>query len=333
MGGGKMKVIAIVLLICLAWMTVDACVDGTRDGGGGQYRWDRVADKAAFPEGYNYPVFVFGKWMVALNNGAWLSANGEKWIKTDLPASGLNSGYQKYIQFDGAIYALGTMTGSYQDLRLTTQIKRTRDFTKWETLAEHSNLPQRVFYGAAVFKGKMWLAGGYDGRGYYDDVWNSADGVHWHRVTEHAGWSARNTKLVVFRDKIMLLGGGVIDGQTDPNPASDTEIWSSADGRAWTKMETNAPGKWAGTPVVYDKKLWLIGANRNDGNFSNALWVTGDGVNWQKRSAPWSPRGGVAVWEFADRLYLTGGKYSTTVNGEIRFIYSNDVWAMGKKTE
>lgn len=89
-----------------------------------------------------------------------------------------------------------------------------------------------------------------------------------------------------------------------------------------------------GTPVVFDNKLWLVGANRNDGNFASAVFVSGDGVNWQEQSAPWSRRGAVALWVFDDKLYMTGGKYSyTQPNGEIKFVYSNDVWAMGRKTE
>jgi hypothetical protein len=79
--------------------------------------------------------------------------------------------------------------------------------------------------------------------------------------------------------------------------------------------------------VVYDDKLWLVGANR-DGGFSRAVLVTNDGVSWKEETAPWSPRGGVATWVFDDKLYMTGGKYSVTEDGQLKFIYSNDVWYM-----
>lgn len=296
--------------------------------GAAKYRWERIADRAGYPEGYNYPVFVFGDWMVALNNGAWLSNDGEKWVKTDLPETGLNSAYQKYVQFGGAIYALGTMTGNYERMLLTSKISRTRDFLKWETVAESSNLPARVFYGMAVFRGKMWLAGGYDGQRYYNDVWNSEDGVNWQKVTEKSAWSPRNTRLVVFRDQLWLLGGAVIDGHRNPNPDSGNETWTSRDGVNWAEVKVNQTGKTGGTPIVFDNKLWLIGGNRNDGNFGSAYSVSDDGINWRSHSAPWSPRGAAVVWEYAGKLYMTGGKFSETVNGQIRFIYSNDVWAM-----
>lgn len=330
-----MRMIGILFTICVFCIFSEGCPVAATEGqsSGSAYVWNKVVDKATFPQGYNYPVFVFGSWMVAMNSGAWLSTDGKKWIKTELPDIGLNPGYQKYIQFKGAVYALGAMKGNYLDMKLSSRISRTSDFRSWETVAERSNLPARVFYGAAVFGGKIWLVGGFDGHRYYNDVWSSTDAVNWTRVTDRAAWSERNTKIVVFNNRLWLLGGDVIDGETDPNSNADKEIWSSRNGIEWTRVETNSPGKWAGTPVVFDDKLWLIGANRNDGDFSNALWVTSDGVKWAQRSAPWTPRGGVAVWAFDGRLYMTGGKYSETVGGEIRFIYSNDVWAMSRKRD
>ena len=35
----------------------------------------------------------------------------------------------------------------------------------------------RVFYGALVYQGKMWLLGGFDGRDYHNDVWRMMCGA------------------------------------------------------------------------------------------------------------------------------------------------------------
>lgn len=134
----------------------------------------------------------------------------------------------------------------------------------------------------------------------------------------------------MFKNRIWIIGGGVIDGDKVNNPNSDKEIWSSDDGINWTQATNNSTDKLSRTPIVFDDKLWLIGGNRNDGNFANALYVSDDGVNWQEQSAPWSPRGGTVAWVFDEKLFMTGGKYSFTKNGEITFVYSNDVWAMSK---
>lgn len=318
-----------LIFICLC-STVFACHSVKTE-----YVWNEVTSSAAYPQGYNYLVFVMNGKMFAVQNGGWLSTDGKNWTETDLPESGLSSAYQKFVQFEDAVYALGTMRGNYLNMELSSKIARTQDFKAWETLAEKSNLPARVFYGALVFKDKIWLVGGYDGANYYNDVWNSKDGVNWQRVAEKAAWSPRLARsLIVFKNQMWLIGGGVIDGDKENNPKAGEEIWSSADGINWKQVKTNAEKmrSWGGTPVVFDDKLWLVGANRN-GDFASAVLVSGDGVRWQTESAPWSPRGAVAAWVFGDKLYMTGGKSSHAENGEIKFAYSNDVWAMSKKTE
>jgi hypothetical protein len=297
------------------------------------YTWTKVTDSAAFPGAYNFPVFVVHDRMWAFHTrGNWSSADGKTWTRSPLPDAGLNPGYQKYVLFHDAVYALGTMQGNYLDMRLGSRIVRTRDFKTWEVVAEQSNLPARVFYGAVVYDGRIWLMGGFDGSKYYNDVWTSTDAVHWERVTEHAGWSPRDVDLaVMFRNRIWVIGGGVIDGQPEINANSRREAWSSSDGTRWTHAPDRAGPAWGGTPVVFDDQLWLVGANRNS-TFAPSSLVTPDGTSWREETAPWSPRGAPAVWVVKDRLYMTGGKYSVTENGAPRFIYRNDVWSMTRNS-
>lgn len=295
------------------------------------YAWRSVVESAAFPGAYNFPVFTVGSAMWAFHpQGNWSSTDGRRWLRSSLPASGLNSGYQKYVVLGDAAYALGTMTGNYLDLHLTSRIARTRDFRTWEVLAARSNLPARVFYGAVTYRDRVWLLGGYDGQTYYNDVWSSPDAVHWTRLTANAGWSPRNVDLaVVFKNKLWIIGGGAIDGQREPNPNAKREAWSSTDGVHWEKAPDRAGPAWGGTPVVFDEQLWLVGANRN-ATFAPASLVTADGTTWREEEAPWPPRGAPAVWVFRDTLFMTGGKYSVVEHGTQRFIYRNDVWQLIK---
>lgn len=324
--------------IATAFLAVTAFCAGVfaPPGDGEEYQWSNLTKAANYPQSYNYPVYVFGNWMVAINNGGWLSNDGKRWVKTSLPDSGLNSAYQKYVQFNGAVYALGSISGNYQRFTISTKILRTTDFNKWETVAERSNLPQRVFYGLTVFNGRMWMLGGYDGTNYHNDVWTSGDGVHWEQLARSAEWSPRNIGTVaVFKNRLWILGGGELDGDKVVNPNSQNEVWSSVDGICWKKEGSKilASGNYVGgTVAVYDNKLWIVGANRNN-VFQSGVLFSEDGKVWNEMTAPWSPRGAVATWVYKDRLFMTGGKSSHTENGEIKFVYSNDVWAMERKSE
>jgi hypothetical protein len=295
------------------------------------YRWTKLTDHAAFPEGYNFPLFnIRNRLWVFRSQGNWYSEDGKNWTKADLPPLGLRTGYQQYVQFNDAIYALGTMQGNYLNLKVGSRIARTSgDFKSWEVVAEKSELPARVFYGAVVFDGKIWLFGGFDGENYFSDVWNSSDVIHWRRVAEKSPWTARsNPTAIVFRNQIWLLGGGIIDGQVS------NDVWRSADGLNWTQMTNTMEAKpvFGFSAVTYHDKIWLVGINRNDG-FRNAVLVSADGVNWKEQSAPWTPRGGVATSVCNGKLFMTAGKYSVTENGNIKFIYSNDVWQMTPSSE
>jgi hypothetical protein len=147
-------------------------------------------------------------------------------------------------------------------------------------------------------------------------------------VADKSLWGPRsNPSVFVFHDKLWLLGGGIIDGQIF------NDVWNTTDGVNWTKATETMSSRpiFGGSVAVFDGKIWIVGLNRNDG-FQNAVMVSSNGVNWSEVKAPWTPRSGVATCLLNDKLFMTGGKYSITENGAIKFIYSNDVWYMAKQS-
>src|SRR5437016_6006229 len=112
--------LAIRLALTLACATATGAMAIRRDVAAApstQYAWSQETDSAAFDGAYNFPVFVVRGEMWALHpRGNWSSGDGRLWTRSTLPLSGLNAGYQKYVSLDGAVYALGTMTGNYLDL-------------------------------------------------------------------------------------------------------------------------------------------------------------------------------------------------------------------------
>ncbi|MEJ2554352.1 MAG: hypothetical protein P8079_10250, partial [Gammaproteobacteria bacterium] len=112
----------------------------------------------------------------------------------------------------------------------------------------------RYGHQAAVFNGKLWLVGGWDGS-FKNDVWSSDDGVNWTLVTRNAGFAFQaNHQLVAYDNKLWVIAG--YDGSSYMN-----DVWSSSDGKVWVQATSSA----AFTPqacsqsVAYDNKLWVIG--------------------------------------------------------------------------
>lgn len=291
------------------------------------YHWQKITGQADFPQSYNGEIYHTGKELILfLSNGIWRSENGEKWVKSSLTPL-LNTAYQDYIYFKGMFYAPGQMKGNYQNLQIDPNIYRSSDLKNWELIATNSNFPKRVFYKTVVFENKIWLAGGYDGQKHYNDLWNSEDGIHWQKAVEAAPWDKRNpAAFFVFRKHLWLIGGGVLDQN------AKQDVWRSKDGLNWELVTSRMHPEdfWGYSTVVYDDKIWLLGCNRN-GNFTSEIMYSEDGKNWNETKAPWSPRGGVMACVSDNKILLTGGKYSKTENGQIRFIYSNDLWWMYKK--
>lgn len=314
-------------ILALFVLLVSACAPPTFAGH--TYKWEQLLEHAPYPESYNWPVHVTsdGRFVALHPRGTWESRDGVRWETSSLPFSGTNSAYLALVQHDGATWALGAHDGNYLAFTIRPTILRTRDHAIWENLGASPTLPPVIFYGAASFSGALWIVGGYrDGR-ENGEVWRSTDGLNWIRVVDRAPWSPRaNPELVTFRGRLYLIGGGAIDGP------SANDVWSTADGLNWRRETPEiAPEHPIGfTAIVFDDRIWLLGANRS-GRFSSEMLVSGDGRTWRAERAPWSPRGGIGAWTAGDALYITGGKYSVEHNGEHRFSYSNDVWRMRRR--
>lgn len=291
------------------------------------YRWELLTPEAAFPKSYNYPVHVApdGRFVALHPQGTWTSQDGKSWSRAALPFNGLNSAYLAYLQHNGAAWSFGKLNGNYLGFSIDPVVERTEDYGRWRRVGVSASLPKVVFYAAASFDNAMWILGGYDGHTGTKGVWRSQDGLNWTRLPD-APWSARSgSKAATFGNRLYLIGGGVVDG---PNA---NDVWSTADGQTW-RLETAsiAPEAPVGyTPIVFDGKIWLVGANRS-GTFASGMLVSGDGKHWDTVDAPWTPRGGVAAWTDGHAMFITGGKYSTVIRGETVFSYSNDVWRMSR---
>lgn len=297
-------------------------------GSDSPYRWTRLTAAAAYPGRYNFPVHVLpdGRFAALHPDGVWLSDDGARWSKSAPAPAGMSTPNLSYVQHDGASWALGAIEGDYRGFRIDPLVRRTSDYRRWEEVGRSPSLPPVILYASASFRGYIWILGGQGSSKARAQVWRSSDGLAWEEMRRPPWQPRAAAKAVVFQDRLFLIGGGEIDAP----PLNDA--WSTADGLEWrretARIADAAPTGY--TPIAYDGRLWLVGANRS-GAFTSEMLVSGDGRTWRPVTAPWSPRGAVAAWTKAGALYITGGKYSVERNGRPVFIYSNDVWRMRRR--
>jgi hypothetical protein len=131
--------------------------------------------------------------------------------------------------------------------------------------------------GSAVMNGRIWLLGGgtYDTpntpkRKYFNDVWSSADGVHWTCHIDHAPWAPRQYHdVAVFDGKLWVLEGF--------SRANRNDVWYSSDGVNWRELpDTPWKPRHAASVFVHDGSLWMVTGN----NMQSDVWRLngGDGL-------------------------------------------------------
>lgn len=126
--------------------------------------------------------------------------------------------------------------------------------------------PRAQIQGEVVFDNKMWILGGgtYNGiRNFYNDVWNSTDGITWNLVTANAPWAPRQYHDVIVYDSAMW----VMDGYDAVN-GNRNDVWYSYNGVDWHNLKgTPWPPRHASSLLNYDESIWLVA-----GNLWNDVW-------------------------------------------------------------
>jgi len=217
------------------------------------------------------------------SNEVWASADGAKWEQVTAAAGFSPRIAAGAVVFKDKMWILGGTENYYfGDARsLKNDVWYSSDGKDWKLATDNAGWSPRAYHGAAVHDGKIWvLAGGNYVPGYeaHNDVWSSADGIHWARETEHAPWSPRLWfSSVAYRDRLWVLGGW------SNNPSKNWgDVWYSKDGRDWKQLKSTVCWKerHEHSTYVFQDKIWVAGGHAQP--LSNEVWSLDLPKGWFK---------------------------------------------------
>jgi len=187
--------------------------------------------------------------------------------------------YKPYVLvFHDTIWLMGGFDYFYGNYIPYNDVWYSTDGAIWTKAVDSAGwAPRGIIHGKAVFDNKIWLLGGglygilplpYS-EVYYNDVWNSPDGIHWTRVLEHAPWIARiHHSVEVFDGKLWVMAGHNKRIILIGNSFLHNDVWYSSDGVNWKELP-GTPWKptHAAAIAVFDSALYIIA-----GYLKNDVW-------------------------------------------------------------
>jgi len=270
------------------------------------------------------------------NSEVWSSSDGLTW-NNDNPMAAWEARHTAgYVVFQNKMWIIGgdPIQGHYQP-----DVWNSSDGITWNLVNDSVDWGIRVLHHVLIFNDSIWVMGGQtlpqfapETEHFYNDVWNSADGITWNLVTDSAAWSPRGMigGNVVMNGKIWLLGGGTYDTPLQPYRNFFNSVWTSINGRDWEYL--NSANLYSDTPweprqyhdvVVYNDRMWVLEGVNNSWINTNEVWYSDDGVNWYEiQNTPWDIRHAAAIYAYDSCLWVIGGNNMVS-----------DVWKLQCQTD
>jgi len=333
-----------------------------------EYKWVQVTAEADFAprDGagaltFNGRMWLLGGWNPedkehfprVCNNEVWSSKDGADW-RLEKPGTFGSDWFDRDTDWEGrhcAGYAvfqdkMWIVGGDSNQDHYQYDVWNSADGRTWTHVNKGRDVPwgPRALHYTCAFKGKLWVMGGQTiphhapaEERFYDDIWNSSDGIRWERVSpREPHWRSRGWigGSVVFKDRMWILGGGSYWTERVPEPEYFNDVWSSADGEHWECHLEHAPWmpRQYHNVVVFDGRMWVMeGVSRGNGPHAEAIaadtaarrpemahwisihnlndvWHSGDGVHWEELpSTPWAPRHAASVFVHDNALWMVAG--------------------------
>ena len=231
-------------------------------------------------------------------NDVWRSRDGATWERMTAAAPWAGRAGLSAVAYRGELWVLGgsrnddsAIVGTGAPARqYFNDVWRSKDGRTWTRATARAPWAPRAGGVAAVKDGYLWLLGGEDGficdpnrpnrcPPYFNDVWRSKDGKRWTRVTASAGWSPRpGHQCAVVIGRFVCFGGfGLPQNLLGPS-VNPMDVWSSTNGRTWTKAKQRPWNATTPSAVKYDfdafasrGAIFTFGGDRETFNFADPL--------------------------------------------------------------
>lgn len=272
----------------------------------------------------------------------WNSADGKSWnlVKANTfldakfdPAKDWEGRHTAgYVVLKDKMWIVGgdVNQGHYQP-----DVWNSEDGKRWTQVNAGKPVPwgPRALHFTVAFADKIWVMGGQtvppfakSDEIFHRDIWKSADGVTWEKVTpKEPFWSQRGMigGSVVLHGRMWVLGGGTYDTPKIPDRKFFNDVWSSADGVTWTRHSEEAP--WQARQyhdvAAFDGRMWVMEGYYKDGGNRKDVWYSADGLNWYEvPNTPWAPRHAASVYVHDGGLWMVAGNNM-----------QSDVWKLRRK--
>jgi hypothetical protein len=207
------------------------------------------------------------------SNQVWSSRNGADWNQVTEAAGWSPRLAAAVVEFQGKMWILGGIEDYYfgNQKSLKNDVWSSSNGREWVLETMDGGWQPRAYHQVVVLGDRMYLFGGGNYVPEYEvhtDVWSSADGAHWERVTDSTPWHGRLWfSSAVYRNRMWLLGGW------SNNPSQNWgDVWHSVDGREWKELKTDVTWKarHEHSTFVHQDRLWVAGGHAQP--LSNEVW-------------------------------------------------------------
>jgi hypothetical protein len=224
--------------------------------------WQLVTDHAAFggsrgadyhqAASFNNSLYVFALWNG--ERGVWRSPDGATWTK--VADIGSRSSYCT-ISHQGKLLVIGGWKGS-----VSNDVIASTDGIRFAPVVSSRPFPARMDHECVSVKDRLYVIGGRNETESLRDVWMSADGRDWTKLTGDFAATPFSSSLdaVVYRDQIVIL--------------DSDRAYLSKDGGTFETVGITRRELWErGDAVVFEDRIFSLTTPEGAGRYVNRMYA------------------------------------------------------------